>query len=131
MSKYTKRIKKFAKHPRNAIVLGTAFGSLDGYLETFFTVFIFSTSTERIKNKKIVYRERIESLQQVDDVDVVFIDEEYFNEITNLTPVLRKYKPVIFLQGSTFTDKNLKKFFNSEGYDILELIKQCSIWKTK
>lgn len=131
MSKYTKRIRKFAKQPRNAIVLGTAFGSLDGYLEAFFTVFIFSTSTERIKNKKVVYRESIESLQQVNEVDVVFIDEEYFNEIKNLTPVLRKHKPVVFLQGSTFTDKHLKKIFNSEGYEILELIKQCSIWKFK
>ena len=131
MSKYTKRINNFVKESRNAVVLGTAFGSLDGYIEAFLTVFIFSNSSERIKNKKLVYRESWESIQHLTDIDVVFIDEEYFDEIKNLSLILRKYKPVVFLQGSTFANKDLKKFFNSEGYDITELIKQCSIWKTK
>jgi hypothetical protein len=131
MSKYTKRISKHVKSPKNALVLGSAFGSLDGYIEAFSTAFIFSKSDNRIKNKKLVYRESTESILQITDVDFIFIDTDYFEEIKNLSPVLRKYKPVVLLQGSEFKNKHIKKLFNSEGYDIVEIDKHYSTWKPK
>jgi len=131
MSKHVKRIKKIANNPKNALVLGTAFGNLSQYVNAFSTVFIFSNSEERIRNRHVVYRDTIDSLKQITDVDVIFVDAEYFDKIHDLNTVWRKSHPVILTQGSIFTEKKIQKFLNSENYTGVERTENYIIWKTK
>lgn len=131
MSKRTKRIKKINKTPRNALVLGSAFGCLEEYVDAFLTVFVYSKDTNRIRDKRLVYRNTLDSLNQITDVDVIFVDCDYFNNIRDIFTVWRKSSPIILTQGPIFTEKSLQKFLNSERYYAVEVTKEYMIWKIK
>jgi vacuolar-type H+-ATPase subunit F/Vma7 len=131
MSKHAKRIKKINKSPKNALVMGSAFGHLKEYIDAFLTVFVYTKDETRIRDKRVVYRNTLDSLTQIADIDIVFVDREYFEDIRNIFSVWRKSSPVILTQGTTFTEKALQKFLNSEHYYAVEVTKEYMIWKTK
>ena len=131
MTKHVKRIRKHVKHLKNALVLGSAFGLLEEYLEGFDTIFVVTDKEDRIRNKKIVYRENTETLGQLTDIDFIFVDINYYSEIKNLSQTLRKFKPILLTEGSAFTEKAIQKFLNSEQYHAVDVTKQYMIWKTK
>jgi hypothetical protein len=131
MSKQTKRINKIKKNPKNALVVGSAFGELNQYVDVFSTTFVWQSSGDKLRRKTVVYRDTVESLNQLAEIDFIFIDKDHFAEIKNLHSVWRKSKSVILTQGTTFTEKALQKFLNSEHYYAVEVTKQYMIWKTK
>lgn len=131
MSKHAKRIKKINKTPRNALVLGSAFGHLSEYLDAFLTVFVHTKDATRIRDKRVVYRNTLDDLNQIADVDAIFIDCDYFDDIRNIFTVWRKSSPVLLTQGAIFTEKALQKFLNSEHYYAVEVTKEYMLWKIK
>jgi hypothetical protein len=131
MPKYSKRIRKLIKNPKNALVLGTACGLLEHIVGEFLTIFVITNSDIRIRHKSIVYKRGTENLSTISDIDMIFIDENYYDEIKNLHNVWRKTKPVIILQGSKFSDKKILKLLNSENYYPVEQTDLYLIWKTK
>ena len=131
MSKYTKRINKIVKNPRNALVVGSAFGMLNELVGLFSTIFVISDDAEKIRHKTIVYRNSVNDLILVSDVDIILVDLNYFNTIKHLHTVWRKTKPAILLQGSTFSDKKIQKLLNSENYFGTEQTSHYIIWKTR
>jgi hypothetical protein len=131
MSKNIKRIQKLKKYPINALALGTAFGALSEYIGLFSTIFVIDEFTERQRHRTIVYRDNIESLSLLVDIDIIFVDTVYFAELKNLHAVWRKSQPIILTQGTELPDKKIHRLLNSEGYWAVESIKQYMIWKLK
>lgn len=131
MSKHIKRINKIKKNPRNALVVGSAFGELNQYVDVFSTTFVWRSAGEKLRCKTVVYRNTVESLNQLAEIDFIFIDKDHFAEISHLYNVWRKSKSVILTQGPTFVQSTLQRFLNSEHYYAVEVTKQYMIWKTK
>jgi hypothetical protein len=128
MSKYSKRISKLVKNPRNALVLGSAFGFLNELVGLFSTIFVLNEDPNRLRHKTIVYRDSIDLIQ---DIDIILVDLDYFDQIKNLHTIWRKTNPVILLQGSSFSNKKIQKLLNSENYVGMEQTNHYIIWKSK
>ena len=131
MSKQAKRISKLLKNPRNALVLGSAFDFLNELVGLFSTIFVINENPNRIRHKTVVYRDSIDGIGAIQDVDIIFIDVEYTNEIKNLHSVWRKSNPVVLLGCSKFSDKKILKLMNSENYYAVEQTDHYIIWKTQ
>jgi hypothetical protein len=129
--KQAKRISKIKKNPKNALVVGSAFGHLEEYIGLFSTIFVLYNSEERIRHKTLIYRDTVESLNYLTEIDFIFVDREYFDEIKNFYTVWRKSSPVILTQGNTFKDSTTQFFLNSEHYWAVDITKQYMIWKQK
>jgi hypothetical protein len=128
MSKYSKRISKLVKNPRNALVLGSAFGFLNELVGLFSTIFVLNEDPNRLRHKTIVYRDSIDLIQ---DIDIILVDLDYFDQIKNLHAIWRKTNPVILLQGSSFSNKKIQKLLNSENYFGIDQTTHYIIWKSK
>jgi len=129
--KQIKRITKIKKDPKNALIVGNAFDEISSYIGLFSTIFVLNSTSDKIRHKSIVYRDTFESLNQLSNVDFIFIDKEFFKEIKNLSVVWRKSKSIILTEGSVFIEKSVQMFLNSENYYAVEVTKHFMIWKLK
>lgn len=129
MASLSKKIRKTIKFPKNAIILGNWFNSIDELSDVFSTLFIVNEA-QPVRKKNIIYRQEIESLTSLPDIDFIFIDRNFFDKIKVLQPIWRKYTPWILSEGVEL-DKTMQKFLINEKYQIVEISKNYFVWKIK
>lgn len=129
MGKFSKRIKKVNKHYRNGLVLGSAFGHLEELLETTSTIFVLFPKDDTIRRKNLIYRENLESLYILNDIDFVFIDKDMVNLIPELKPLWKKVNCLLIVEGDPSTSMEQNKFLKKERYQIIDIGKNWHIWK--
>ena len=131
MTKFSKRIKKINRRARNLLVLGTAFGNLGELLDSFDTVFVITNSPPIIKKRNLIYRENYNDIHTLTDVDIIIVDFDHSNFISELTQVWRRTNPAIVVQGPDLISKDIQKILKSDHYNIVEVAKGYYLWKNK
>ncbi len=128
MSKFAKRLRKIAKLPRNAILLGNAFGHLDDVCESVSSAFIIGTVDYTLNRKNLIFRETIEDFYDIPNVDIIFVDINQADNLRKLQPVWKRFNPMIIVEGSEMLEHSLQKFLKSERYRVVEIRKGYHIW---
>jgi len=101
MNKTRKRISKILKKkPKDALVIGKGFGTIEILLEMFDTVFVFSKSPNDVKAPNLVFKKSIEDTFHLADVTAIFIDRDYVKALDLISPVMQKVQPEIFIEGN-------------------------------
>ena len=131
MTKFSKRIKKINRRARNLLVIGTAFGNLEELLDSFDTVFVVSSNPPIIKKRNLIYRENYNDIHTLTDVDIIIVDFDHSNFISELTQVWRRTNPAIVVQGPDLISKDIQKMLKSDHYNIVEVVYGYYLWKNK
>lgn len=129
MGKFSKRLKKLNKNYRNILVIGSAFGNLVEMLEEAPTVFILYPKDETLRYKNLIYRENLESVNHLPDVDFVIIDREYVHTLPNILFLLRARFPQILIEGEPMSSIEQHKFLKSHGYKVVDIHNTHHLWK--
>jgi len=129
MSKLVKRIRKSFKRPRNVLVVGTGFGFLEELCDNFASVFIISALNITFKKRNLIYREDFEGIEHIPDLDVIFIDKNQEVNVEKLKPILLRYHPVMFVEGSIVFDRPQYKFLQQFKYSVTDVFGSYHIWK--
>ena len=128
MSKFTKRVLGTDKNYRNCLVIGSGLGFFNNIIETFDTVFVVFDKNYSIRKRNIIYREDLNNIDALSDVDFVFVDAEYFDIFKQLRPVWLKCRPVFLLEGGDLFGLDNYKYFRSESYALVEKYKNMQRW---
>ena len=131
MSKFAKRIKKINRRARNLLVIGTAFGNLEEILDSFDTVFVVSSNPPIIKKRNLIYRENYNDIHMLTDIDIIIVDFDHSDFISELTQVWRRTNPAIVVPGPELISKDIQKILKSDHYNIVEVAKGYYLWKNK
>jgi hypothetical protein len=129
MSKLIKRLQKEVKFLENTILLGCGFGHFDDIVESFDTVFIINAQSTEIKRKNIVYREDFNHIEQLSDVNSIFVDRNRVDAIAGLRPAWMKRKMAIIIEGSEVIDRQTASSLWESGYRAVEQYKDYHVWK--
>jgi hypothetical protein len=128
MSKFSKRILSAKKEHRNCVVIGSGLGFLPEILESFQTIFIIDSKDFSIRKRNIIYRESLDDVEQLVDIDFVFLDADYFSNLKKLRPLWLKCRPAFFMEGSDLFGIENYKYFRSENYALVEVFKNMQKW---
>ena len=131
MSKLIKRIRKGDKNPGNCLVIGTVWGEFSNIIEHFKNVFVKITDKPYIRAKNVIARDTFQEMALFPQIDYVFIDFDCLSEIKTVEKVFTHYSPLIYIGHGEFLDKEQNKYLNSLSYEIIEIKKDCQIWKRK
>lgn len=129
MTKFAKRLRKISKFPRNAILLGNAFGHIEDVCDVFSSAFVIGTVDYSLKRKNLIFRETIEDLYDIPTVDMIFVNADQAENLRKLPPVWKRFTPIIIVEGSDMLDYGLQKFLKSERFRVVEIQKGYHIWK--
>lgn len=131
MSKFTKKISKVHKELKDILVVGSAFGNIEDLLETCSTVFISHPKDENLRRKNLVYRESLDSIHLLHNIDFIIIDQDLINVIPTLERVWKKWSSALVIEGSTDTSMPYNKFLKLNRYQIVDIQKHYHVWKLK
>lgn len=129
MGKFSKRIKKINKHYRNGVVIGSGFGNLEDLLESTSTIFIVYPKDSSLRRKNLIYREDLESVHSLHDIDFVFVDKDMVNLIPELKSLWKRIHCLLIVEGDPSTSMEYNKFLKKERFQIIEIGKKWHIWK--
>jgi hypothetical protein len=131
MSKFYKRIKKTCgvKDLTNVLVVGSAFGNLDDLLETFTTVFVLLPFDSTIKRRNLVYRQGLDNIEAMVDIDAIFIERRSIKVIKTLYPIWQRWKPTLFIEGEEIISKEDTKPLTLSNYRLIDTQKGLQVWK--
>lgn len=128
MDKFKKRISKNVKKvPIDCLVVGNGFGYFESLLEMFNTVFVYETDITT-KARNLITRKTIESTFDLRDVTAVFIDLDKLHIMDQLSPLLIKVAPDIFVEGDEVIPKTETKFLYQVGYRAIAKLGWCHQW---
>lgn len=129
MSKIVKRISKSVKIEGNSLVIGDAFGFLGEIINLFPSVFVVMNQTERIKAKNIVYRDNVDDLHKLPEINLVFLDLNYKNQLDKFENLMILQKPTFLIEGEEVIGREFTKKFYQLGYRAVDQQGYFHIWK--
>lgn len=129
MSKFTKRILKTIKKPKNALVFGQGLNRMEEISEIFDTIFIVEAKDKFFRGRNIIYREKIEDIESLPDIDYVFIDKDCLDYVFSLHVVIRRWCPFILTEGIEEWTKEHTKFLRNKQYRAVDYTKEFYVWK--
>jgi hypothetical protein len=131
MTKFVKKITKGDKAHENCLVLGNVWGNLDDVVEVFNTVFMLNEGEQPIRRKNVVYRQDFEDVSVLPYITSVFIDFGQLDKIIKIENVIKKFRLSAYIGHGYHLDNHYHRFFNSRGYELVEMNKNYQVWKTK
>lgn len=131
MASFSKKIRKLNKFPKNALVIGKAFGQLEELSEIFDSLFIVGSDSNLLRKRNIIYREDFEFITALPDIDFIFVDKDYFEQLLKLNQVWRKNRSYLVTEGESPPDKHIYKFLAAETFKIIDAHKHHIFWKFK
>lgn len=129
MGKFSKRIKKISQHVRYGLVIGSGFGNLEDLLESTDTIFIVYPKLPEIKAKNLIYRENLESIHNLYDIDFVLLDADQVNLVRELSPLWKRNRCLLIIEGDPANSSEQVKFLRKERYQVVDYTKKYHIWK--
>lgn len=100
MNKFQKRIGKVGKKFDHALVVGTGFGNLNDILEIFRSVFMVNSVPFEKKSKKIIYRENLDNITQIPNINFIFFDLEQIHQLENLKDCWVRNESLVIIEGN-------------------------------
>lgn len=131
MTTLSKKIQKTKKPTRNCLVLGSLFGNLEEIVNVFDSVFVVTADDVSLRRKNLIYRETIESVSILPDIDFIFIDRKYFSRIEELLQIWRRHRPLILTEGNEAPPKDIIKFLKNENYYVTWVDKKFCLLEFK
>ncbi len=131
MSKFSKRVKKLFDVHTSCIVVGQGFGFLPDILEVFETVFVISEQKPEIKHRKLVYRESIDNLTDLYEIQAVFFDLDQLDKLIYMPVVWTKNRPIVIIEGNDPIERTYSKPLYDHGFRCSELLGFFHIWKSQ
>ena len=131
MASFSKKIRKLNKFPKNALIIGKAFGQLEELSEIFDSLFVVGSDSNLLRKRNIIYREDFEFLTSLPDIDFIFVDKDYFEQLLKINQVWRKNRSYLVTEGEAPPDKHLYKFLATETFKIIDAHKHHIFWKFK
>lgn len=129
MADLSKRIRKILKKPKNAVVMGAAMGNIDNLCELFSSIFIINGTIEGLRRKNIIYRENFQDLENIPEIDFVFVDRSRIDDIYELRSLIKRQQPYVLTEDTLAIQKAHTKFFREYQYQVVEITKNFYIWK--
>jgi hypothetical protein len=131
MASFSKKIRKLNKFPKNALIIGKAFGQLEELSEIFDSLFVVGSDSNLLRKRNIIYREDFEFLTSLPDIDFIFVDKDYFEQLLRINQIWRKNRSYLVTEGEAPPDKHIYKFLAAETFAILDAHKHHIFWKFK
>ena len=131
MSKFIKRIQKNVKKTLdNVIVVGPDQKNIESMIEGFNTVFCVNYQHQLPRYKNVIPIQDYGFLNEVQNIDIVFLNIIYDNGIFQFIPqLIRKCAPVIFLNNSLVLSTEYIDFFRRIRYEQITILDDYQIWK--
>ena len=131
MAKFIKRIQKTVKKTiDNVIVVGSDEKNIQGMINGFNTVFCINYQHQLPKYKNVISIQDHSFLNELQSIDVVFLNINYDNGIFQFIPHLtRKCVPVIFLHNSLVLSTEYIDFFRRIRYEQITILEDYQVWK--
>ena len=131
MSKFIKRIQKTVKkNIDNVIVVGSNEKNIGFMIEGFNTVFCVNYQHLLPKYKNVIPIQDNNFLNELQNIDIVFLNINYDNAIFQFIPQLtRKCAPVIFLHNDLVLSTEYIDFFKRIRYEQITILDDYQIWK--
>jgi hypothetical protein len=131
MSKFIKRIQKTVKKDiHTCVVIGSATPSLENIIDDFDTVFCVNWDQVIPKNKNIIPIHEVGYLQDRTEIDIIFINQRFDENILQfVTPLSKRSAPAILLNKDLVLSTEYIKFFNRIKYEMVLILDQYQIWK--
>lgn len=129
MSKFSKRVKKLFDVHTSCLVIGQGFGFLSEILEIFDTVFVISDKKPEIKHKKLVYRESVDNLTDLYEIQAVFFDLDQLDKLIYMPVVWTKNRPIVIIEGNDPIQITESKPLYDNGFRCVELLGFFHLWK--
>lgn len=129
MGKFSKRIKKISQHVRYGLVIGSGFGNLEDLLENTATVFIVYAKDPEVRAKNLIYRENLESIYSLYEIDFVLIDADQVNLVRELAPLWKRNRCLLIIEGDPSSSSEQVKFLRKERFQVVDYTKKYHIWK--
>lgn len=131
MSKFIKRIQKTVKkNISHCVVVGNDSDTIDYIVSDFSTVFCLSWNTIPPRNKNIIPIQSISFLQNLTDIDIVFINQNFDENVLQfLIPLSKICAPAILLNNNLVLSTEYISFFNRIKYEQVIVLDQYQVWK--
>jgi hypothetical protein len=131
MSKFIKRIQKTVrKHIDTAIVVGSDQKNIENIINGFNTVFCVNHQHQVPKYKNIITIQENAFLNELQNIDIVFLNINYDADIFQFIPHLtRKCTPDIFLKSDLVLSTEYIDFFKRIRYEQITILDDYQIWK--
>lgn len=129
MNKFTKRIVKSIKVEGNALIIGDGFGFLQDILNLFPSVFIILNQHQRIKARNIIYRDTLDNIQLLPDINVVFLDLCLKHRLSEFENIMIRPSPIFLVEGNNPLEREWTKKFYSTGYRAVDQQGYFHQWK--
>jgi hypothetical protein len=129
MDKFEKRLRKVSKNTENALVIGTAFGSLEKILSIYRTVFVISEDCPTIKAKNLVYRENFDHLNLLSEINVIFFDLNTVAKLEIIKDFWQRHNSKIVIQGNDPIGREFSKPLYETGWGCTSLQGMFHIWE--
>ena len=113
----------------NALVIGHGFGKIEDIVQTFNSVFITSYDNIDFKSKNLIYREKIDDLSTLVEIGAVFIDLKNLNKLSEVMPMIRKYRAPVLIEGRDMISKELAQPLIDFGYRPTDQSDSFYVWK--
>jgi hypothetical protein len=131
MSKFIKRIQKTVrKHVDAVIVVGSDQKNIENMIDGFNTVFCVNYQHQLPKYKNIIPIQENTFLNELQNIDIVFLNINYDSDIFQFMPHLaRKCAPDIFLRNDLVLSTEYIDFFKRIRYEQITVLDDYQIWK--
>lgn len=129
MSKFKKRFLKNEKTLINALVVCRGFGCLEDILEMYTTVFMLDDGTIDMKHKKLVRRQSLSDITDVNKIDMIFLDRDHIDKLVKLRPILARDHSFITAEGYDAINGDCTYPLVQFGYKCIEANSIFHIWK--
>jgi hypothetical protein len=130
MSKFIKRVLKTSgTKASNVILIGNNPDYLNDLISGMKTIF-YVDSTPPPKEKNIIPIKDIGFFNELNDIQVVFINQGFDNNVLQfLVPLTRKCSPTIFLNQAYPINRDYYDLFKRIHYEQITIIEPYQIWK--
>jgi len=105
MDKFKKRLQKIVGPLENAVVVGKGEPVMEMILPMFKNIFIYDDKPTAYRARNIVFREGLKQIDISDSITVCFVDRDKVDQLKFIAPVVNRFRPTIFIQG---TDRLLR-----------------------
>lgn len=131
MSKFIKRIQKTVKKDiNNCVMVGNNLNCLHDVVNGFDTVFCVNWNEPHPKNKNIIPIQDTGFLHDRIEIDVIFINQRFDENILQfIAPLSKRAAPAILLNNDIVLSPEFIGFFNRIKYEMILILDQYQIWK--
>lgn len=130
MNKFAKRLTKLT-HGCNTscLVIGNGFGYIEDVSAVFKTVFIFNKLESKIKGRNIIYREDLDRITDVNEVNAILIDLDHIDYLKSCIPLWIRSNCLILIEKNECLERPAALPLWDNGYRAVEQHGFYHVWK--